>query len=124
MTAGALRAAPTIAPHPALAPSPQPRPAPTARALPPALVEQGGQNWTPIGGQICTPIDTIRCDRHEGRRDIDPDVELHPARRRGNGVGKPASVGVDMPLVASGFQLSRSRRAVDAGGQVRIAFYS
>ena|SRR6266446_975934 len=50
MTAGASRAAPTIAPQPALAPSPQPRPAPTARALPPGLVEQGGQNWTPIGG--------------------------------------------------------------------------
>src|SRR5262245_5066714 len=58
MTAGASRAAPTIAPQPALAPSPQPRPAPTARALPPGLVEQGGQNWTPIGGQILTPIDT------------------------------------------------------------------
>src|SRR5258707_10550604 len=58
MTAGASRAAPTIAPQPALAPSPQPRPAPTARALPPGLVEQGGQNWTPIGGQICKPIDT------------------------------------------------------------------
>src|SRR5262249_40845547 len=58
MTAGASRAAPTIAPQPALAPSPQPRPAPTARALPPGLVEQGGQNWTPIGGQICTPIDS------------------------------------------------------------------
>src|SRR5215467_11115083 len=59
MTAGASRAAPTIAPQPALAPSPQPRPAPTARALPPALVEQGGQNWTPIGGQICKPIDSL-----------------------------------------------------------------
>src|SRR5262249_47694373 len=58
MTAGASRAAPTIAPQPALAPSPQPRPAPTARALPPGLVEQGGQNWTPIGGQICKPIDS------------------------------------------------------------------
>src|SRR5215467_5875636 len=59
MTAGASRAAPMIAPQPALAPSPQPRPAPTTRALPPGLVEQRGQNWTPIGGQICTPIDTI-----------------------------------------------------------------
>src|SRR5260370_42699416 len=57
MIAGASRAAPTIAPQPALAASPQPRPAPTARALPPGLVEQGGQNWTPIGGQICKPID-------------------------------------------------------------------
>jgi hypothetical protein len=45
--------------QPALAPSPQPRPAPTARALSPGLVAQGGHNWTPIGGQIWTPIDTI-----------------------------------------------------------------
>src|SRR5262252_4653696 len=59
MTAGASRAAPTIAQQPALAPPPQPRPAPTARALPPGLVEQGGQNWTPIGGQIWTPIDRL-----------------------------------------------------------------
>src|SRR5215831_4421061 len=58
MTAGASRAAPMIAPQPALAPSPQPRPAPTARALPPGLVEQGGQNWMPIEGQIWTPIDS------------------------------------------------------------------
>src|SRR5262252_8450997 len=58
MTAGASRAAPTIAQQPALAPPPQPPPAPTARALPPGLVEQGGQNWTPIRGQICKPIDT------------------------------------------------------------------
>ena len=52
MTAGASRAAPTIAPQLALAPSPQPRPAPPARALPPGLVEQGGQNWTPVGGGL------------------------------------------------------------------------
>src|SRR5262252_8327181 len=60
MTAGASRAAPTIAQQPALAPPPQPPPAPTARALPPGLVEQGGQNWTPIRGQICKPIDSLR----------------------------------------------------------------
>src|SRR5215469_14279137 len=59
MTAGASRAAPTIAQQPALAPPPQPPPAPTARALPPGLVEQGGQNWTPIRGQICKPIDIL-----------------------------------------------------------------
>src|SRR2546427_13153861 len=67
MTAGASRAAPTIAPQPALAPSPQPRPAPTARALPPGLVEQGGQNWTPIGGQIWAPIDRIKLFEIRGR---------------------------------------------------------
>ena len=39
------------------APSPQPRPAPTARALPPNPAAQGGQNWTPIKGQIWAPID-------------------------------------------------------------------
>src|SRR5215471_12995511 len=59
MTAGASRAAPTITQQPALAPSPQPRPAPTARALPSGLVAQGGQNCTPIRGQICKPIDTF-----------------------------------------------------------------
>jgi hypothetical protein len=58
MSAGASRGASAIAPQPALAPSPQPRPDPTARAQPPGLVEQGGQNWTPIGGQICAPIDS------------------------------------------------------------------
>ena len=57
-TAGASRAEQTITRQPALAPSPQPRPAPTARALPPEPVAQGGQNWTPIGGQIWKPIDT------------------------------------------------------------------
>src|ERR1700691_4261835 len=58
MTVGASKAGPTITRQPALAPSPQPRPAPTARALPPKLVAQGGQNWTPIEGQIWKPIDT------------------------------------------------------------------
>ena len=43
---------PTITRPPALAPPPQPRPAPTGRALPPKPVAQGGQNWTPIRGQI------------------------------------------------------------------------
>src|SRR5262249_26409054 len=62
MTAGASRAAPTITQQPALAPSPQPRPAPTARALPSGLVAQGGQNCTPIRGQICKPIDTDAFD--------------------------------------------------------------
>src|SRR5206468_10398256 len=57
MTAGASKAATTIT-QPALAPSPQPRPAPTARALPPKPVAQRGQNWTPIRGQICAPIDS------------------------------------------------------------------
>ena len=56
-TAGASRAVATITKPPALAPSPQPRPAPTARALPSGLVAQGGQNCTPIRGQICKPID-------------------------------------------------------------------
>src|ERR1700733_2184080 len=59
MTVGASRAGPTITRQPALAPSPQPRPAPTARALPPKLVAQGGQNWTPIEGQIWKPIDSV-----------------------------------------------------------------
>src|SRR5436190_14032455 len=58
MTAGASKAAPTTIQQPALAPSPQPRPAPTGRALPPNLAAQGGQNWTPIRGQIWAPIDT------------------------------------------------------------------
>src|SRR5882762_8725861 len=49
--------------QPALAPSPQPRPAPTARALPPEPVAQGGQNWTPIGGQIWKPIDSKGVDQ-------------------------------------------------------------
>src|SRR5437762_4235591 len=57
MTAGASKAAPTTIQQPALAPSPQPRPAPTGRALPPNLDAQGGQNWTPIRGQIWAPID-------------------------------------------------------------------
>src|SRR5205809_554695 len=57
MTAGASKAAPTTIQQPALAPSPQPRPAPTGRALPPNLAAQGGQNWTPIRGQIWAPID-------------------------------------------------------------------
>src|SRR5258708_36551781 len=56
MTAGASKAATTIT-QPALAPSPQPRPAPTARALPSKPGAQRGQNWTPIRGQICKPID-------------------------------------------------------------------
>src|SRR5205823_6568578 len=57
MTAGASKAAPTTIQQPALVPSPQPRPAPTGRALPPNLAAQGGQNWTPIRGQIWAPID-------------------------------------------------------------------
>src|SRR6476646_2887279 len=56
MRAGGSKAA-TMIKQPALAPSPQPRPAPTARALPPKSAVQGGQNWTPIRGQICKPID-------------------------------------------------------------------
>ena len=66
MTVGASRAGPTITRQPALAPAPQPRPAPTARALPPKLVAQGGQNWTPIEGQIWKPIDSefLRCPWH------------------------------------------------------------
>src|SRR5580704_11900108 len=57
MTAGASKAAPTTIQQPALAPSPPPRPAPTGRALPLGLAAQGGQNWTPIRGQIWAPID-------------------------------------------------------------------
>src|SRR6476646_1530590 len=57
MTAGASKAEPTITRQPALAPSPQPRPAPTARSLPPKHAATGGQNWTPIRGQIWKPID-------------------------------------------------------------------
>src|SRR5271163_2478386 len=59
MTAGASRVELKITRQPALAPSPQPRPAPTARALPPKHAGKGGQNWTPIGGQIWKPIDTM-----------------------------------------------------------------
>src|SRR5277367_1666571 len=58
MTAGASRVELKITRQPVLAPSPQPRPAPTARALPPKHAGKGGQNWTPIGGQICKPIDS------------------------------------------------------------------
>src|SRR5258708_38827364 len=68
MTAGDSKAALTITPQPALAPSPQPRPAPTARALPPRLVAQVGQNWTPIVGQNCMPIDTYGSDRQFSAR--------------------------------------------------------
>src|SRR6478672_8085414 len=57
MTAGASKAEPTITRQPALAPSPQPRPAPTARSLPPKHAATGGQNWTPIRGQIWKLID-------------------------------------------------------------------
>src|ERR1700752_280461 len=46
----------TIMP-PALVSSPQPRPAPTSRALPSNNAAQRGQNWTPMRGQICAPID-------------------------------------------------------------------
>src|SRR6476619_2277532 len=59
MTAGASKAEPTITRQPALAPSPQPRPAPTARSLPPKHAATGGQNWTPIRGQIWKPIDSL-----------------------------------------------------------------
>src|SRR6476646_9697458 len=59
MTAGASKAEPTITRQPALAPSPQPRPAPTARSLPPKHAATGGQNCTPIGGQIWKPIDNF-----------------------------------------------------------------
>src|SRR3977135_1887918 len=57
MTAGDSKAATTIT-QPALVSSPQSRPAPTRRALPSKPVAQRGQNWTPIRGQICKPIDT------------------------------------------------------------------
>src|SRR5438093_9733919 len=67
MTAGASKAAPTTIQQPALAPSPQPRPAPTGRALPPNLAAQGGQNWTPIRGQIWAPIDTPGPEGHRAR---------------------------------------------------------
>src|ERR1700730_6243882 len=56
MTAGDSKAAMTIT-QPALVSSPQSRPAPTRRALPSKLAAQRGQNWTPIQGQICKPID-------------------------------------------------------------------
>jgi hypothetical protein len=36
---------------------PQSRPAPTSRALPSNPADQRGQNWTPMRGQICEPID-------------------------------------------------------------------
>src|SRR5215475_10376725 len=91
MTAGASRTAPTIAPQPALAPSPQPRPAPTTRALPPGLVEQRGQNWTPIGGQICTPIDSdpdLRCKKPPSS---DPDLRVGEAESVDSGVTESES---------------------------------
>src|ERR1700738_4370405 len=55
-TGGASKAAMTIT-QPALVSSPQSRPAPTRRALPSKLAAQRGQNWTPIQGQYCKPID-------------------------------------------------------------------
>src|SRR6266478_4342461 len=58
MTAGDSKVATTIT-QPALVSSPQSRPAPTRRALPSKPVAQRGQNWTPIRGQICKPIDTV-----------------------------------------------------------------
>src|SRR5437763_1666731 len=64
MRAGGSKAA-TMIKQSALAPSPQPRPAPTARALPSRSVAQGGQNWTPIRGQIWKPIDTMtKCPQY------------------------------------------------------------
>src|SRR5712664_3801589 len=57
MTAGDSTAAMMIT-QPALVSSPQSRPAPTRRALPSKPAAQGGQNWMPIRGQICKPIDT------------------------------------------------------------------
>src|SRR6266581_3908742 len=58
MTAGDSKAATTIT-QPALVSSPQSRPAPTRRTLPSKPAVQRGQNWTPIRGQICKPIDTL-----------------------------------------------------------------
>ncbi|WP_246697708.1 hypothetical protein [Rhizobium sp. G21] len=39
----------------------QPRPAP---GRPSARRQQGGQDWTPIGGQFCAPIDRIHDNNH------------------------------------------------------------
>src|SRR3981081_3228068 len=61
MTAGDSKSA-TTTPQPGLVSSPQSRPAPTRRALPSKPVAQRGQNWTPIRGQICKPIDIIALD--------------------------------------------------------------
>src|SRR5437763_7917401 len=76
MRAGGSKAA-TMIKQSALAPSPQPRPAPTARALPSRSVAQGGQNWTPIRGQIWKPIDSFvergAEDRHSFRFIVAPE---------------------------------------------------
>ncbi len=56
---GASKCAATITRSPALASSRHPRPTPMARALPSGLVARRGQNWTPIRGQICAPIDDL-----------------------------------------------------------------
>src|SRR6185437_6204019 len=54
--AGGSKAETTITP-PALVSPPLSRPAPTRRALPANPAAQRGQNWTPMRGQICKPID-------------------------------------------------------------------
>ena len=48
--------------QPALATSRQSRTTPTRRALPPNLVVPRGQNWTPMQGQISTPINRVLLD--------------------------------------------------------------
>src|SRR5213080_2095425 len=98
MTAGASKAAPTMIQQPAPAPSPQPRPAPTGRALPPNLAAQGGQNWTPIRGQIWAPIDRQPL-RERTHTELAPAWGFHhlPACVPGSAVRWPAGASLAHP---------------------------
>ena len=58
----------------------------------------------------------VRRDRHVGRRDVQPDVEVRFLRCFGDGVSKPASEQVDLSLVACRIDVASDRRAVDADG--------
>ncbi len=66
----------------------------------------------------------VRRDRHVGRRDVQPDVEVLVLRRFGDGVREPASEHVDLPLVASRMDVAGNRRAVDAGDEPHVSALS
>ena len=55
-----------------------------------------------MGRGVPTPCAPCHAgDRHVGRVDIEPDPEVLPLRRGGDGVGKAAAEGVEVGLVAA-----------------------
>jgi hypothetical protein len=62
------------------------RPAPTRRALPANPAAQRGQNWTPMRGQICKPIDNEIIEAFGQQRPLPPisllNEPLHQFPRR------------------------------------------